>query len=108
MSRMVLTETIHADIVGITFRNFPLELWKELKLNTEVTLQRESDNSHDKYAIKVLYKNIHLGYIQREISLTLSPILDKSSNTTSKIIHIYGTPTCKPHIELEIMIKTEE
>lgn len=41
-----------------------------------LTLEREPENQHDEYAIKVLYGNQHIGYIEASAACYIAPWLD--------------------------------
>lgn len=40
------------------------------------TLEREPENEHDGYAIKVLHDGVHVGYVARNIAMWLAPKMD--------------------------------
>jgi len=87
---------IEANVVGITFCNVPMDIWIELKHDTELILEREPDNKWDKNAIKVLFKQQMLGYIEKEIAKDLAKTMDEGAKVTCKIIAKRNTPQDKP------------
>lgn len=92
----------HADVVAITFCKPSMELWNELKVNAELTLEREPSNPRDKNAIKVIFKGFHLGYVQKEVAVTLAKTMDVGWKPRAVITRIFGNPFDRPHIELII------
>ena len=93
---------MEANVVAITFCRPSMELWNELKVKTELTLEREPDNPRDKNAIKVIFKGFHLGYLQKEIVVTLAKTMDEGGKPKAVITRIFGNPFDRPHIELSI------
>ncbi len=96
---------IPANVVAITFFKPSLELWNELKVNTELTLEREPNNPRDKNAIKVIYKGFHLGYVERDVAVSLAATMDQGQEAKAIITRTFGTPTDRPHIETNIVMK---
>jgi hypothetical protein len=96
--------TFPANIVAITFYKPSLEFWNHLKDGVEVTLEREPTNPRDKNAIKVIYNGFHFGYIEKDVAMALSVIMDKGEKTRAVITRVFGTPTDRPHIELKIEV----
>jgi HIRAN domain len=43
----------------------------------ELDLEREPMNPYDGYAIKVLYQNQHIGYIERKQAMFIAPWIDQ-------------------------------
>lgn len=79
-SRMLFMECA---IAGVHFHDIN-DVWDELKEGTSVTLERETDNSYDVKAIRVVYSNelipdgddYILGYISRNKNKTIAILLD--------------------------------
>ncbi|MDN7135369.1 HIRAN domain-containing protein [Pseudidiomarina terrestris] len=63
-------------IVGSSFRDEIDEAITERIKAHEVELQREPDNAFDKNAIKCVVRDIHVGYIPKELAAKLSLLLD--------------------------------
>ncbi len=55
----------HFNIAGFTYYDGP-EAFKELRIGTLLTLQLAPENDYDPRAVKILYKDYHLGFIPRE------------------------------------------
>lgn len=45
----------------------------------ELQLEREPENQYDIYAIKVLYENQHIGYIEKDVAAFLAPEMDEGT-----------------------------
>jgi len=93
-----------ANVVAITFFKPSLEFWTSLKDGVELTLEREPTNPRDKNAVKVIYNGFHFGYIEKDVAVVLSALMDEGRKTTATITRVFGTPTDRPHIELEINV----
>lgn len=93
---------IEANVVAITFCKPSFELWADLKVKAELTLEREPNNPRDKNAIKVIFNGFHLGYIQKEVVVDLAKKMDAGVKPKAVVTRIYGTPLDRPHIELVI------
>lgn len=58
------------------------EVWDKLKVGTELKLQRDMDNRHDKDAVAVMYHNdddnedYRIGYLPREYNEDIASILE--------------------------------
>ena len=61
-------------IAGFTYWN-GLDVFDELKVGTELTIEAEPTNGHDPNAVKILFKEIMLGYIPRDENEEISKFL---------------------------------
>ncbi len=68
--------TYIASIVGMRYRPVVFNLEQTLNRHP-VILKREPNNPHDSNAIKVITKNAHFGYINKDISSQISSILSE-------------------------------
>lgn len=68
-------------VVGMHFRERDGVPAKAIVANfvppVELNLEREPDNPYDAYAVKVLYKREHIGYIERSSACFLAPWMDQ-------------------------------
>lgn len=48
-----------------------------------IRLEREPENAYDSFAIKALYGDLHIGYVERKQAMFISPWIDQG-----------WTPTC--------------
>lgn len=69
----------HSKVNGTTFREKengePLP-WNCFKPRQILMLRREPENTHDKNAIKVIWVDIHIGYIPAGTAEKLAPLMD--------------------------------
>ena len=66
-------------VVGLFYRPASARVAvEELRPGDLVTLEREPDNPHDAYAIKVLSGSVHIGYIPRELAAYLEELPTKA------------------------------
>ncbi len=52
-------------IAGFTYYDGP-EAFEQLKIGTLLSIELEEDNKYDSRAVKICFKNYHLGYIPRD------------------------------------------
>ncbi len=95
---------IEATVSGMKFTKPPMELWIKLEKDVELKLEREKDNQYDENAIKVMFDDFHLGYVNKETAKHLSPVMDEGTDTEAIITRVFGTPEDRPHIEMAIML----
>lgn len=93
---------IEAKIVAITFFKPSMEFWETLKEGVRLRLEREPTNPRDKNAIKVIYYGFHFGYIEKDVAMTIAPLMDAGKKFNVKITRVFGNPMDRPHIELDI------
>jgi hypothetical protein len=54
---------------------------------TPITLEREPENPHDAYAIKVIVGDLHIGYIERGQAAWISSLVDEGASATARFTH---------------------
>jgi hypothetical protein len=63
--------------VGMHFRGGDaVRTAAELTEDAVLRLEREPENAHDSYAIKVMFEDMHLGYIERGQAGWIAPLMD--------------------------------
>ena len=100
--------------VGVTHGNRQTLLERLTRYNSDdiiVTLRREKNNAHDCNAIQVVAAVRNkgaavIGYINRELSAALAPLLDKGATITSsfKAITGGGVPYMNYGFNLELKV----
>jgi hypothetical protein len=70
------------NIAGCRYLNIP---YNELETGKPLTLVKDESNSHDKNAIKVMYGNIHLGYIHKN---NIQEMFNKYSEQEDYVIEV--------------------
>lgn len=70
-------------VVGMHFREREGVQAKAIVSNfvppVELTLEREPTNLYDAFALKVLYKGEHIGYIEATVAGFVSPLIDEGA-----------------------------
>ncbi len=64
------------------------EVWDQLKVGEPLTLLREPDNPHDRYAIRVLWGNRQLGYLPRAENQAIAAELDRGTRVEARIARL--------------------
>ena len=54
----------------------------------ELTLEREPENPYDLYAIKVLYDNQHIGYVEAATASYIATTLDENPDMYSRTVEM--------------------
>lgn len=52
-------------------------LWQEMRVGDAVTLTREPENPHDRYAVRVDWRGQHLGYLPRAENRAVAREMDR-------------------------------
>lgn len=73
-------------VVGMHFRGGGAkDVAAALEPGDTVRLEREPDNGHDAYAIKVFVEDMHIGYIERGQAAWISPLIDEGGVATARV-----------------------
>lgn len=96
-------------VVGVTFKNddgssradkiFEMSQHKE---SVVIQLEREPQNAYDPNAIKVLADGKQIGYIGKDFSGILAPMMDNEFRTFSAIVKDCGEYKNRPYCEITI------
>lgn len=71
---------------GMYFRGSDVvALVDTLQVGTKLDLEREPDNAHDAFAIKVLFESTHIGYLGAEYASWIAPHMDEGQSFTATI-----------------------
>lgn len=54
----------------------------------ELQLEREPDNRFDAFAIKVIFNNEHIGYIEASQAMYISPLIDQGQTCTCTVLRL--------------------
>lgn len=87
---------ITCKVAGVSYKNedgtYRQRIIKTINPLTEVklTIEREPENAYDCNAIKVLYNKQCIGYIPRDISEHIAPIMDKKGKVDVEFIKTSG------------------
>lgn len=73
-------------IVGNSYRTESEKgVYASLRVDQEVDLSLETTNEHDPYAVKVLFADLHMGYIPRESCASLHVAAALGYRYTAKV-----------------------
>jgi hypothetical protein len=61
------------------------EVWEQLKVGDRLTLVRETDNRHDRNAVRVDWNGRTLGYVPRAENRALAAALDRGERLDARI-----------------------
>ena len=87
----------HAQQIRILIQSSPLagyqyhagaEVWDQLKAGDALTLVRESDNPHDRNAVRVEWRGRQLGYLPRAENRAVAVELDRGSRVEARIARL--------------------
>ena len=67
---------ISVDIAGLYYVENIDEIFAKLKKGTHLDLYREKNNTYDKKAVKIKYKDYKLGYVPRKHNIILANMMD--------------------------------
>ena len=84
-----MIKNVKLKVVGVTFVNEDgisrQSIIKELKSSDEVTLRREPTNKYDTNAVAVFTKYGQVGYIGKDYSSIIAPMIDAGAQLEAKI-----------------------
>lgn len=92
------SQPLEFEIAGLYYRSTEAhKLARNLTVGTFLDFELEPDNDHDKYAIKIMYNDIHIGYIPSHYSKPIFPLLQQGGkcvievarNDNSEIPHVW-------------------
>lgn len=79
----------YTKVVGVSFENRQ-EVLRSLSPGMSLTLRREPENPCDGNAIAVVHENCTIGYLKRELSLHLAPLLDHGTRYAVQVAEVTG------------------
>ena len=80
------------------------EAFEHLKIGTELTLERETENQFDPYAVAIYYKDFKLGYIPRGSNHDISKYLDMGYEDIYKVRITRISPDAHPENQVEVIV----
>ena len=82
----------HTKLVGVSFEGRQ-DTIAGLRVETELTLVRQPDNSYDANAIAVHYGALQLGFVRKEIAKHLAPLIDSGARYRVRVESLTGPST---------------
>lgn len=64
------------------------EVFSELWVDTPLLLLREHDNTYDKNAVAVYYKQYKLGFVPRADNTAVAQMLDRGERLSAKVVEL--------------------
>jgi hypothetical protein len=86
-----------AESVRMMLQNSPLagsqyyavgELWSQMRVGDRLDLIRETDNRHDRHAIRVEWRGHKLGYVPRAENRILANAIDQGDRLVARIARL--------------------
>ena len=100
---LLLSAASHAESIRILVQSSPLagsqyyavtEIGHDIQLDDRLTLSREPDNRHDRYAVRVDWKGHKLGYIPRTENRAIARAMDAGEQLEARVSETASG--CKP------------
>ncbi|MBO4468932.1 MAG: HIRAN domain-containing protein [Bacteroidales bacterium] len=80
------------------------EAFSNLKIGTQLTLERETDNQFDPYAVAIYYNDIKLGYVPRGSNHEISKYLDMCYEDIYDVRITRISPDAHPENQVEVIV----
>lgn len=101
---------LELSMVGLRYRGFSNAKLKRIvqSVPLQCRLEREPKNEFDPNAIKVVSEKpeLHLGYLRREVSAELAPLLDNGAQATCRLVFVNAFDNYEG--ELEVHLESEK
>ncbi|MEH7342779.1 HIRAN domain-containing protein [Bacillus sp. JJ1532] len=72
------------DLAGARYNKFS-EITSDLKINDSIELQKDIENEHDHYAVKVLAKGVHIGFVPKYYSMEFTKMIEDNARYTATV-----------------------
>ena len=79
-------------------------VFNELKIGTELTLQREEDNKFDPYAVAIYYGEYKIGFIPRNENHEISKFLELGHTDLFEVRINRITPDAQPESQVGVIV----
>ena len=110
---LLLSAASHAESIRILVQNSPLagsqyyavtEIGHDIQLDDRLTLSREPDNRHDRYAVRVDWKGHKLGYIPRTENRAIARALDAGEQLEARVSKLRADANPWRRVEFEVYL----
>ena len=81
-----------------------MAVWPELRAGQMLTLVRESDNPHDRQAIRVEWQSHKLGYVPRVDNVDLARLMDNGAAVEARITKLEKSRRPNNRVQFEIYL----
>lgn len=79
-------------------------VFKELKPDCILRLQRDPKNKYDELAIGVYYGDTRIGWVPRKQNMVLANLMDAGKNCCMRVKEFFTEQDCWKHIEGQIIM----
>lgn len=70
--------TFQVACVGMHFRGPDAkQMAMSLTADSALRIEREPENQYDEYALRVMFHDLHIGYVERQQAAWISPLIDE-------------------------------
>ena len=81
------------------------ELWRELRVDDRLDLEREPDNPHDANAVALRWRGHKLGYVPRRENAALAWGLDRGALLRARISALAEHPNPARRVRFEVYVE---
>ena len=78
------------------------QIWPVLAAGDALQLERENDNSNDRNAIAIFFRNFKLGYVPRRENTTLARFFDEKRPITAAIIELTASDSKQQAVNFRV------
>lgn len=97
----------YTKVVGVTFENRQ-KFVLETRINDILSLERDRYNEYDRNAIKVVnMQGNQIGFLSKEVSRTLAPLIDSGSEYIATVTGITGTNLTDHNLGVNVYIENK-
>ncbi|WP_374486489.1 HIRAN domain-containing protein [Zoogloea sp.] len=79
-------------------------LWDEMREGDALTLVREPDNAHDRYAVRVEWRGQKLGYLPRAENRAVAEEMDRGSAIGGRIGKLAKDPNPWKRLRVDVLV----
>ncbi len=110
---LLLSAASHAESIRILVQSSPLagsqyyavtEIGHDIQLDDRLTLSREPDNRHDRYAVRVDWKGHKLGYIPRTENRAIARAMDAGEQLEARVSRLRADAPPWRRVEFEVYL----
>ena len=81
------------------------QLWDEIKVGDALALVRESDNPHDRNAVRVEWQGHKLGYVPRRENQAVAQHMDRGGRVEARVSGLLVHRNPWQRIEFEVFVR---
>lgn len=79
--------------------------WQRLQVGDPLTLIREPENRHDRYAIRVEWRGYKLGYVPRAENRAVAAAMDQGDKLVARIAALSEHPDPWQRVRFEVFVE---